>query len=797
VRGFARVARNFALKRLGREGARTVRERAGAKDERLPSASEVLEREEARAQVVRALLDVAEPYRTTLLLRFYENMEPRDIAKLQRVPGSTVRNRLRRGLELLRARLERDLGDGWRQRCVLVLPLVPALPGPTAATTAATNGTTGGGLVLEKISLAAAAVLAAGGLVLTWTWSSSGGGESASKAPSLSGELAASEGGSPGDVAGASAEPELASAGAERSRERAASAPDYELDANANLGCALHGRLLGPDGQPLKPEQLLLRTQLDRVRAVELASGESPGPGAPNLDLFVRAEGARTAVDDLDLEVKSERPILDGIPVVEQFFLDASVGIEDAAPSAPRLVIANESGEVLETSIDGAGGFRFDGLRPARWHLYAEAPGCQSKRIDLEIAAGDRDKSLDVALDAVVRLKVKLVTPDGKELRDAILAESGLGAAFLPTPFALRAPPGERTPALAADYTRRYGSGRWSPRSDEDAEALGDASGVLELHDPLPLHVGVSASGVVLESRLVPPGAGEVVFVIAPERIRALPATLALRILSADSGRPIAGAIAGIEGLDCLGDLATDAGGALEFKQVPPGRRLLRLHADGFESRAEWIDVAPGARTDAGSISLRRPVAIAGHAFDGAGGPIGANIELIPLDGGAPGSSPPIAGTTDSGNGGAFRFDAVAGGRYLLVFAEGELKAEAMRIDTREGPGRGPGPDGAGPDGGRPHVPRRAAPRRDLPAGAGGRDGDPHRGVRWLGAARAPPGQGRVPGETRRRRAGPLDEARHRERGRSLQHLREPAVPVAPPIRGDRESLPTSRTPLE
>jgi DNA-directed RNA polymerase specialized sigma24 family protein len=44
---------------------------------RLPSTAEVVEREALRAAVVRAVLALDEPYRTVILLRYYEGVPPR------------------------------------------------------------------------------------------------------------------------------------------------------------------------------------------------------------------------------------------------------------------------------------------------------------------------------------------------------------------------------------------------------------------------------------------------------------------------------------------------------------------------------------------------------------------------------------------------------------------------------------------------------------------------------------------------------------------------------------------------
>ena len=53
------------------------------------------------------MLDLDEPYQTTMLLRFFEDLPPRVVAERMGVPVETVRTRTKRACETLRARLAR------------------------------------------------------------------------------------------------------------------------------------------------------------------------------------------------------------------------------------------------------------------------------------------------------------------------------------------------------------------------------------------------------------------------------------------------------------------------------------------------------------------------------------------------------------------------------------------------------------------------------------------------------------------------------------------------------------------
>lgn len=118
----ATTVRRLAGRLLRGETRRSARERAAARDEALPSTAELVERAEAHRALVAAVLALEEPYRSTVLLRYVEDLPPRAIARRAGVPVATVKTRLARGLERLRKQLEREHGDA-REWVGLLVPL--------------------------------------------------------------------------------------------------------------------------------------------------------------------------------------------------------------------------------------------------------------------------------------------------------------------------------------------------------------------------------------------------------------------------------------------------------------------------------------------------------------------------------------------------------------------------------------------------------------------------------------------------------------------------------------------------
>jgi len=134
VRGWlATVMRNNLSKRRHGESSRARREQDSARAERERSTLEVLEKAEAHRNVVLAVLALDEPYRSTLLMRFFEQLSYHEIARRTGVTRAAVNSRVTRGLQLLRQRLENAYGGDRRALALALLPLAK-LPTGVATT---------------------------------------------------------------------------------------------------------------------------------------------------------------------------------------------------------------------------------------------------------------------------------------------------------------------------------------------------------------------------------------------------------------------------------------------------------------------------------------------------------------------------------------------------------------------------------------------------------------------------------------------------------------------------------------
>ncbi len=155
LRGWLATAARRVAQQLGRsESARAVRERRVAGRAAAPSAAEAVEQAALHRDLVQHVLDLDEPYRSALLLRYFRDQPPARIAAELGVPRNTVRSHLARGLAQLRERL--DASEGGREAWMRALVPLAALPGGAAPRAAAwTPALAGAGAALATVTAVA------------------------------------------------------------------------------------------------------------------------------------------------------------------------------------------------------------------------------------------------------------------------------------------------------------------------------------------------------------------------------------------------------------------------------------------------------------------------------------------------------------------------------------------------------------------------------------------------------------------------------------------------------------------
>ena len=120
----ASVVRNLHRQELRNRKNRERLLAERATERTAPSAAHLVERMEVQRGVADAVMQLPEEYRTLVLLRFYENLPVRRIARSCGLDHRQVESRLAQAMTMLRGQLRSDLGANW---ALLVIPL--AVPG--------------------------------------------------------------------------------------------------------------------------------------------------------------------------------------------------------------------------------------------------------------------------------------------------------------------------------------------------------------------------------------------------------------------------------------------------------------------------------------------------------------------------------------------------------------------------------------------------------------------------------------------------------------------------------------------
>ena len=172
IRGWiATVMRNLAVQTQRGDGRRRAREETIAREERTDSSHEVVERAALHRDLVEVVMSLDEPYRTTVLLRYYDGLAPSEIATRTQTKLATVKSRLSRGLDQLREHLDRRSGGDRSAWLSALAPLLRGpelvLPGPSGASTgAAAGGTPATSAVAASPTIASATAASLGALVM-------------------------------------------------------------------------------------------------------------------------------------------------------------------------------------------------------------------------------------------------------------------------------------------------------------------------------------------------------------------------------------------------------------------------------------------------------------------------------------------------------------------------------------------------------------------------------------------------------------------------------------------------------
>lgn len=384
MRGWlATIARNFALR--GRRADALLKRHArdlehATRRTQPPTPEEILEIEQTRRRVVAGVLALDEPYRSTILLRFYRDLSPRAIARAQGVPIETVKTRLKRGLERLRRALESENGGPTNLRVALA-PLVGVTQFETAIFLSFA-----GALVMKPIGWVSAAAFLTGVTALIVY------GYLPTDTPPRSDTAAERAAGSPPMLADS---PELVVN--ELPLDPVVRA-EVEIPAGAEpVSARLEGVVLLPSGSGAagarveafafeSDRETILpgRQPTEREHVPPLATGDADAEGRFSLSF-----GAKTPLDPVQIRVDHEGYPTARVaewPIARFATVRLAAGLtlfgrvtrkrDGASLPGTRLQcwFRDDATRMVETSTDQSGAYRFTGLPPIDFFLTALPP---------------------------------------------------------------------------------------------------------------------------------------------------------------------------------------------------------------------------------------------------------------------------------------------------------------------------------------------------------------------------------------------------------------------------------------
>ena len=684
------VARNFARRHVRDEQLRRAREPDGDRPPPERTAHEFLEQEERRREVVAAVMRLAEPYRTVVLLRWFKELPPKEIAKQLGVPVETVKTQLRRGHDRLRVDLDARHGGERRAWVVWLAPL--AWPESAAA------GTAIGATLTGVVTMKAMAWVTTGVLVVAAT------------VVYLAGDRNDDEASSPPAVAervdaipeAPSVEPTVERTARESLESRANVAPETTPDADgAEAGgtLALSGVVITPLGEPVAGAHVTIRRrEWAEFSSLDLASsrdervlleGETDErgsfrfplvPGLP-VDVAVEAAGypievlaSRHAGESLTIRLREGARLFgtvtrarDGLPVEGVYV--RGWGYAGGA-------------ELFDGHTDERGRYSFDSIAPAQMHVEfrpvrEKSPGWM--KVHLEPG---ESRQLDVVLEDGIRVHGRVTdATTGAPIAGAELSHGWTFRRMVTTDADGRFEmPGFGASGVYDIHVRADGYGR-TETADMDLD---------DLHEELELDFALMPGRRVL-GRVVD-GAGRPV-------IDAYVAAVSNLYDESDRGNALWSQ--GTQRSDWRSTRTAGDGTFAIGSLRPDTRHALLVRADGYGVAV--VDFPADEHElgviDVGDVRLASPIVLAGRVRDQHGQPVPrAHVELT----GDPAGRFALSGrdepwftgyvderSTVADDSGRFLFRAVAPGRYELHPERGrEETGPAVVVVLEEGSGR-------------------------------------------------------------------------------------------------------------
>jgi RNA polymerase sigma factor (sigma-70 family) len=246
------VLTNLVRTKVRRDARREVRERDHVEERGQDALVLRSEDEVMLRSVTEAVLALDEPLRGTVLQHYFQDLTTAEIATRENLPISTVKSRLQRALEILRARMEREHRDDERSWKSSLLALASSDRARHWAPHAAPAAKAGTGVLLmamkTKLMLGCAAALAVWFLFQEFAPRPSGASSRMRPSSDLAVDASASKDKQPSPNLAL----EAGTAPAQRGNRETASVPAVSGPGVERPQTLFYGALLDPEGNPIR-----------------------------------------------------------------------------------------------------------------------------------------------------------------------------------------------------------------------------------------------------------------------------------------------------------------------------------------------------------------------------------------------------------------------------------------------------------------------------------------------------------------------------------------------------------------
>jgi hypothetical protein len=312
--------------------------------------------------------------------------------------------------------------------------------------------------------------------------------------------------------------------------------------------------------------------------------------------------------------------------------LTSSSGTALGAPGLARVSLVDGAGVRRSSDVE-LGAYAFHALEFGTYWMTARADGHRTLEQTLELNAADPLLRWDIVLQEAPALRIRVLTPDGRNLTD-VLAQTGapLGARLL-VPIVTREPPQARLHGADREADGLPAAGQFHSRGPRLNGLSPDCMGVLVFDCDLPAYVSLVIHETIVETRRVDAGEEELTFTMSPDEMLAKLAGLRVRVIDAETGLAVARARVTLRGGTYADQgVATDAWGEAAIAGREPGRFELRVVAEGYQRLIRRIDAQPGETIELGTVALEREVGIEGCVLDSEDRPLALSFSVGTLD---------------------------------------------------------------------------------------------------------------------------------------------------------------------